>query len=88
MRKIYECEGRRKKEDFFFFFFLSSNVHLQNSKKNGSLSKLSKVSSDCLFLKGRNGDRNPLPSYIYRERVKMWRQFSHSFDWGIRTIQC
>ena len=42
-------------------------MHLQNSKKNGSLSKLSEVRSDCLFLKGRNGDRSPLPSYIYRE---------------------
>ena len=55
----------RKKEDFFFLKN-SSNVHLQDSKKRGSSGKLSEVRIDCFFLKGRNGDRSPLPSYIYK----------------------
>ena len=47
---------------------------------------LSEVGSNFLFLKERNGDKNPIPPYILG--MKMRQQFPRFFDGGIGTVGC
>ena len=46
--------------------FQKKKCALTKFGKKDSSGKLFEVKSDCMFLKGRNGDRIPPPSYIYR----------------------